>query len=59
MAYIFVFLSPRSILVLQRFKFHFEILFLFDLNVFHLSLGLNLNIQTNFEKFQNALKILF
>jgi hypothetical protein len=26
--------------------------FLFDLKVFHLSLGLNLNIQTNFEKFQ-------
>jgi hypothetical protein len=53
MACIFVYLSPRSILLfLQRFKFHFEIFFPFDLKVFHLSLGLNLNIQTNSEKFQ-------
>jgi hypothetical protein len=29
---------------LQRFKFKFEIFLLFDLKVFHLSLGLNLNI---------------
>jgi hypothetical protein len=32
-------------------NFAFEIFFLFNLKAFHLSLGLNLNIQTDFEKF--------
>jgi hypothetical protein len=47
--YIFIF-SPRSISLLKKFKFYFKNLFLLHLKTFCLSLDLNLNIETNFQK---------
>jgi hypothetical protein len=53
MACIFLFLSPRIVFAFRKdLNFIFEIFFRIDSKAFHLSLGLNLNIQTNFEKFQ-------
>jgi hypothetical protein len=52
MAFIFLFLSPRSIPLFEKIRISFGNIFPNQFKILRLNLGLNLHIQTNFEKFQ-------